>query len=246
MGLVYFGTKAADGCTVDIPQAYRRTVKWLPKIGDIFPAFAVDTTQGHLNFWDWAEGSWVFLFSHPAACTPVCTTELGTLAAYGDDFKKLGVKALGITGSSVNEQLYWHADIEKLYDAPIWFPTAEDPGGQLASMFGMCHEKEHETQPIRKSFVLDPQMRIRMIFEYPIYVGRSIEETMRVISALQENERTGAAIPADWCDGDPVIVLDGTAETDVAREFHARSKYLLPYLRMVKRFRPKPGTDTAA
>ena len=108
----------------------------------------------------------------------------------------------------------------------------------------MCHEKEHGTWPIRKSFVLDPQMRIRMIFEYPIYIGRSIEETLRVFGALQESERTGAAIPADWCEGDPVILLDSAAESDVAAEFHARSKYLLPYLRMVKRFRPKPGTRT--
>ena len=232
----FFGPKDADGQTVSIPSALRRTVKWLPKIGDIFPSFAVDTTEGRLKFWEWAEGSWVFLFSHPAACTPVCTTELGTLAVFGDDFKKLGVKALGLTSSSVDDQLAWHADIEKLYNAPIWFPTAEDPNGQLAPLFGMCHEKEHATWPIRKSFVLDPQMRIRMIFEYPIYIGRSIEETLRVISALQESERTGAAIPADWYDGDSVIVLDNTPESEIVREYRARSKYLLPYLRMVKRF----------
>jgi peroxiredoxin (alkyl hydroperoxide reductase subunit C) len=217
-----------------IPSTYRRSVKWLPQIGDIFPNFVANTTQGELNFWDWSDGNWTFLFSHPAARTPVCTTELGAISENEDDFKALGVKALGLTGSTIEEQLGWHEEIEAFFNTDVWFPTAADPGGQLAALFGMRHDQEHKTWPIRKSFILDPRMRIRMIFEYPIFIGRSIEETLRVVEALQLRDRTGAATPADWQEFDPVIIPDNRSERDVLRDFGTDSHYLLPYLRVVQ------------
>ena len=234
MSIQFFSPRGADGRNMRIPSAYRRSVKWLPQIGDIFPNFAVDTTQGALDLWDWSAGSWTFLFSHPAASTPVCTTELGAISGNKDDFNALGVKALGLTGSTVQEQLDWHKEIEAFFDTEVWFPTAADPEGRLAALFGMRHDEEHKTWPIRKSFILDPQMRIRMIFEYPIFIGRSIEETLRVVEALQLRDRTGAATPADWQELDPVIIPDSRCELDVMRDFGVGSHYLLPYLRVVQ------------
>ncbi|WP_328794188.1 redoxin domain-containing protein [Maritimibacter harenae] len=241
MTMQFFAPRGADGSPMRIPQSFRRTVKWLPQIGDIFPRFVVDSTHGLLDFWDWADGHWVLLFSHPAANTPVCTTELGSIAANRADFEALGAKALGLTVSSIDEQVAWHKDIEDFYGEPIWFPTAHDPEGAVSEVLGMNHAKEHTEWPIRKSFIIDPQMRIRMIFEYPIFIGRSIEETLRVIEALQLRDNTGAATPGDWLDDDPVIIADDRCELEVVRTFGSVSKMLLPYLRVVrtddKRFR---------
>lgn len=233
MGIQFFAPRGADGKTMQIPLSMKKTVKWLPQIGDIFPDFVVDTTAGRIGFWDWAEGGWTFLFSHPAACTPVCTTEMGAIARLRSDFEALGLKAFGMTGSPVENQVEWHKDVGTIFEAPVWFPTATDYDGDLAQLFGMRHEKEHKAWPIRKSFILDPHMRVRMVTEYPVFVGRSIEETLRVVEALQMVDRGGVATPADWYPSDPAIIVDQRTETDVMREFGAFSRRLLPYLRMV-------------
>ncbi|WP_167733385.1 peroxiredoxin [Thioclava nitratireducens] len=235
MSQQFFAPKDSTGRPIRLPVAYRRTVKWLPKIGDIFPNFRLPSTQGDIDFWPWAEGNWVLLFGHPAANTAVCTTEIGALAQNEKAFRRLGAKVLGLTGSSVDEQLSWHADIEKLYGARVWFPTAADIGGDFASLFGMVHEKEHQSWPVRKSFLLDPQMKIRMIFEYPIYVGRSVEETLRVIEAVKLHSSTGLATPSDWFEGDPVIIPDTMEEAEVQRLVGNRWGYVLPYLRVAPR-----------
>jgi len=234
MGVQLFVPRGLNGSNMRLPKQYRRTVKWLPQIGDIFPNFSAETTQGPLTFWPWAEGNWVLLFSHPAARTPVCTTELGAIATSQKDFAHLGIKVVGLTASPVAEQASWHREIEELYNTEVWFPTAADPGGELASLFGMRHAKEHWSCPIRKTCIRDPQMRIRMIFEYPCFVGRSIDETLRVVEALQLREKTGAATPADWYLGDKVIVPDDLPETAVVRNFGTNSRDVLPYLRMVQ------------
>lgn len=240
MGVQLFVPIGADGSIMRLPREYRRSVKWLPQIGDIFPNFSVNTTQGLLTFWPWAEGSWTLLFSHPAARTPVCTTELGAISVLEKDFAELGLKALGLTAAGLSEQSAWHREIEDLYGADVWFPTASDPAGELARLFGMRHEKEHPNHPIRKSFILDPQMRIRMIFEYPMFVGRSIEETLRVVDALQVREKTGASTPSDWCLGDAVIIPEDLPETAVLRHFGTRSRKVLPYLRVANTKKEPP------
>ncbi|MZR11423.1 redoxin domain-containing protein [Maritimibacter sp. DP07] len=234
MTFQFFAPRGTDGALLRVPQSFRRSVKWLPQIGDIFPDFTIETTLGPLNFRNWAEGSWVYLFSHPAAHTPVCTTEVGSIAMHWPDFEGLGAKVLGFTSSSVDEQLEWHGDIQRLYGVPVCFPTANDLGGAMAKFLGMRHEKEHKSWPIRKSFVLDPEMKIRAIFEYPIYIGRSTAETLRVIKALQLVNQTGAATPADWTEFDPIIIDIGERELEVVRKFGAVSRQLLPYLRLVR------------
>ena len=175
MTIQFFAPRFWDGSIMKLPNTYRRKVRWLPEIGDIFPNFHLVSTHGPIEFWDWAEGNWTYLFSHPAARTPVCTTELGSIAANGKDFANLGVKALGLSGSSIEDQQLWHREVEELYGHDVWFPTGQDESGDLLDLFGACHAREAEGFPIRKSFILDPQMRIRMIFEYPIHIGRSAD-----------------------------------------------------------------------
>lgn len=227
-----FAPKSYDGTPIHLPKSSKRSVRWLPQIGDIFPNFQIASTDGPIEFWSWAEGSWILLFSHPEAKTPVCTTELGELASNQAEFKATGAKVLGLSPSPINVQQEWHSDIEAIYNAKVWFPTASDPNGELASLFGMKHRHEHPDAPIRKSFILDPQLRIRVIFEYPVCVGRSVEETIRVIQALKMHDDTGFAIPSDWYEGDPLVVPSELADADVMTLVGSPPVIVLPYLRM--------------
>ncbi|MFB9150895.1 redoxin domain-containing protein [Roseovarius ramblicola] len=218
---------------IKLPTALRKTVRWLPQIGDVFPDFNVETTEGDLNFWEWAEGSWIHLFSHPAANTPVCTTEMAAIAAMAQDWRQVNVKHLALSGSTLDEQRAWHGDIARLFGLEVDFPCAHDAGLHLSRLFGMMHDKEDGTRPIRKSFLIDPGMHVAMLFEYPLFVGRNIEELLRVVNALQMHASTGAATPADWHGGDMVIIPDNRSETEVIRQFGMGSEQLLPYLRVV-------------
>ncbi|WP_104019546.1 redoxin domain-containing protein [Roseovarius nitratireducens] len=232
MSIQFFTPRGPKNEIIRLPTALRKTVRWLPQIGDVFPDFSVETTEGDLNFWEWAEGSWIHLFSHPAANTPVCTTEMAAITALSEDWQKINVKHLALSGSSLDEQHSWHADIARLFGLEVDFPCAHDSGLQLSRLFGMMHDKEDANRPIRKSFLIDPGMRVAMLFEYPLFVGRNIEEVLRVAKALQMHADTGAATPADWQGGDMVIIPDNRSEQEVIRQFGTASELLLPYLRV--------------
>lgn len=233
MSIQFFTPRGPRNELIKLPSELRKTVRWLPQIGDIFPDFSIETTQGDLSFWEWAEGSWVHLFSHPAANTPVCTTEMASIASLEAEWQALNVKHLAFSGSTLDEQRAWHDDIARLFGLEIGFPCAYDPGLQLSRLFGMMHDKSDAARPIRKSFLIDPAMRVAMLFEYPTFIGRNIEEVLRVVGALQMRTRTGAATPADWQGGDMVIIPDNRTEEDVIRQFGIGSDRLLPYLRVV-------------
>ncbi len=222
MKISFFSDVQESHNSVRIPRGYRRTASWVPQIGDVFPDFTADTSMGPIQFFDWAEGHWIHLFSHPAARTPVCTTEVTALASAQSDFEERNVKLLGFTGSSAQEQLAWHADIERLFNVTVDFPFVADESCQMAQKFGMLHEKQSKTWPIRKSFILDPQMRIRMIFEYPIFMGRGTEEIIRVIDALQIIDKTGLAVPADWEEGDSLLFVENMSD-DAARQLYGKN-----------------------
>ncbi len=232
MSIQFFAPRGPGNEMIRLPAALRRTVRWLPQIGDLFPDFRVETTMGDLNFWDWAEGSWIHLFSHPAANTPVCTTEMASIVALSDEWRAADVRHLALSGSPIDEQRAWHGDIAGLFGLEVDFPCAHDPGLHLSRLFGMMHEKSDSARPIRKSFVVDPAMRVAMLFEYPSFLGRNFEEVLRVIRALQLRAETGAATPADWQGGDMVIIPDNRPESEVIRQFGTGSERLLPYLRV--------------
>ena len=190
-----------------VPYRYSREVRWLPQIGDVVPNFNVDSTKGPISFHKFAEGNWVFLFSHPAAFTPVCTTEIASFATFAKDFEARGVKLLGISKSTIADQIRWHADIETIYDMHVTFPMIADEAGMLINLFGMLHNKQSPEWSIRKSIIIGPDLKIRMIFEYPILIGRSSDEMLRVIDALQTADTYNVATSADWRKGDDCLLL---------------------------------------
>lgn len=233
MSFQFFTPRGPGNEFVRLSREMRKTVRWLPQIGDEFPDFTVETTHGKLRFRDWAEGNWTHLFSHPAAFTPVCTTEIASIASYQEEWTRLGVQNLSLTGSTISEQEAWHEEIERIFDVDIEFPSGHDAGQKLAELFGMMHYKESRGCSIRKSFLIDPSMKVRMVFEYPIFIGRSSEEILRTVQALQLRDRSGVATPADWTDGEMAIVPDDRSEASVLREFGSGSTFLAPYLRVV-------------
>lgn len=206
MGMQFFSGRGRNGEAIRLPLAYRKKVKWLPQLGDIFPDFTTETTDGPLRFHDWAEGGWTFLFGHPGAFTPICSTELAGFAAAERDFEERGVKLLAVSVDDVQRLRDWRADVEAIFEVDIGFPSASDTSGILADAFGMVHPKQSEACPIRKSFLIDPELKLRMIFEYPRAVGRSTDEVLRVIDALQAFDRYDLGTPADWQPGDDMLV----------------------------------------
>lgn len=233
MSIQFFTDRDPGNAIIRLPAATRRTLRWLPRIGDHFPDFTLDTTQGELRFRDWAQGSWTHLFSHPAALTPVCTTEIASLASHAETWEKLNVKHLGISASPVEDQLIWHDHVSEIFEVDIGFPIGYDPMLTLCKLFGMIHDEEATCHSIRKSFVLDPDLRIALVMEYPVHVGRNTAELIRVIEALQLVDATGVATPADWMPGDVALVPDDRSETEVLRQFGSVSRRMMSYLRVV-------------
>lgn len=219
---------------VVIPEGYQQHVKWLPQIGDIFADFNASTTQGHLRFFDWAEGHWTLVFSFADAFTPVSTTEMISLAEAKEDFDARGVKLLGLSTSSLENQKSWHADIREKFGFTVAFPTVEDEAGTLLRTFGMIHPKVSSSQSVGKSFIIGPDLRIRAIFEYPIFIGRSTDEVLRVIDALQKADCDGLATPADWQAGDPCLITEQHDDAAYRGVYGDRFQRLAPYVTLVR------------
>lgn len=205
------------GNWIEVPASYRTTTKWIPRIGDVFPNFQAQTTQGPLTFHPFAENGWTVFFSFARAHTPVCTSELRGLAAAQDDFDALGVKLLGISRDDTERQQAWLDEIESGLGRKVAFPLVSDRSARLVRTMGMIHPRQDPALTIRKTVILDPALRVRMIFEYPILIGRSTEELLRTVEALQAQERHRVALPADWMPGEDWIT-DYPGRDDRARD----------------------------
>ncbi|MDF0603888.1 redoxin domain-containing protein [Psychromarinibacter sp. C21-152] len=233
MNMTLFAGSSWKGGAVCMPASYRRHVAWMPQIGDIFPDFTALTTEGQIQFFEWAEGSWTVLFSHPCAFTPICTTELAALAEASGDFARRNVKLLAFTKSSLLTQVAWHREVESLFEVKINFPSVEDADGQLSQLFGMVHPKQGEL-PGRRTMLLDPSMRIRLIVDYPAYLGRSTEEILRAIDGAQAQDDLSVQLPADWTPGDMYVLPKCCSEEEAFAKFGAAPTELTPYLRVVQ------------
>jgi thioredoxin-dependent peroxiredoxin len=185
MSFRLFGRGDSCGTRIKLPDEYRTSVRWLPRLNDVFPDFVAQTTYGELRFRDWAEGAWVYLFSHSAAFSPVCSGEIVDMANRRDAFERHAVKPLLVARRSAAELTAWAEGVERIFDVQISFPMVSDPRGLLTRGANMVHPRECPNQPIRKSFLIDPQMRIRMILEYPMDIGRNVGEALRVANALK-------------------------------------------------------------
>ncbi len=183
----------------------------LPTIGEEAPAFHAVSTQGEINFPGDYEGRWVVLFSHPADFTPVCTSELASFAALGNEFAKLNTALLGVSVDAVSSHLAWMKDIEeniRFHDyqgQKITYPVVADVKMEVARKYGMMQHKASDTKAVRAVFFIDPKHIIRAIIYYPLSNGRNFDEILRILQAMQTSDKYGVATPADWQPGDAVL-----------------------------------------
>ncbi len=178
----------------------------IPRIGDKVPNFRAMTTHGEIEFEKWRDGKWVVLFSHPADFTPVCSTELVGLGQRTAEFEKRSCKLIGISVDSIHSHLAWIQNLDKITGTRLPFPLVADSDRAVSELFGMIHPGESATATVRALFFIDPKGVVRAQIYYPLNVGRSIDEIVRVLEALQTADSKGVACPANWKPGDKVIV----------------------------------------
>merc|ERR1719420_173240 len=209
------------------------------RLGDTAPDFEADTTEGHIKFHEWLGDSWGMLFSHPADMTPVCTTELGRVALYADQFKARNVKTIGLSCDSVDSHKAWIADINEVNKTEVHYPIIADESRDIARAYGMLGELDDtDVQPkvpltVRCVFLIDPAKKIRLVLVYPASCGRNFDELIRVIDSLQLTTYQKVTTPANWKQGDDVIVAPSVSDAEAASLF-GDFQTIKPYLRTTK------------
>jgi thioredoxin-dependent peroxiredoxin len=203
------------------------------KLFDTVPDFTQESTFGTLNFYDWAGKDWVVLFSHPRDFTPVCTTELGTVARLKPEFDKRGVKVIGLSVDPVDRHLDWANDIARTQGAALNFPLLADVDRRISELLGLIHPNASDTVTVRTVFVIDPQKRVRLTLTYPASTGRNFDEILRTIDSLQLTDRHKVATPADWKQGEDVIIVPSVGEAEARELFPQGWTEHTPYLRTV-------------
>jgi thioredoxin-dependent peroxiredoxin len=207
-------------------------------IGSIAPDFSQESTEGPITFHQWLGKSWGVLFSHPKDFTPVCTTELGRASLLKEEFAKRGVKLLAVSVDDVASHLRWASDIEDTQGAALNFPILGDADRKVARLYDMIHPEANDTLTVRSVFVIDPNHKIRAIITYPASTGRNFQEILRVIDSLQLTDSHKVATPADWKDGDDVVILPSLQDpAELAQRFPKGFRALRPYLRLT----PQPN-----
>jgi thioredoxin-dependent peroxiredoxin len=207
-------------------------------IGSIAPDFEQESTIGKLKFHEWLGGTWAILFSHPKDFTPVCTTELGRTANLKDEFDKRGVKAIAVSVDSVGDHEKWIPDIEETQNAKVNFPILADADRTVSKLYDMIHPEANDTLAVRSVFFIDPNKKIRAMITYPASTGRNFSEILRVIDSLQLTDSHKVATPADWRDGDDVVIVPAIQDPEeIKQRFPKGFKALRPYLRLT----PQPN-----
>ncbi|WP_395617495.1 peroxiredoxin [Aquirufa sp.] len=201
------------------------------RLGDIAPDFSADTTLGHINFHEFIGDSWVLLFSHPADFTPVCTTELGKTALLNGEFQKRNVKTIAISVDSLESHNKWVPDIEEVNAVKMNFPIIADPEKTVALLYDMIHPNASEKATVRSVFVIGPDKKIKLTLTYPASTGRNFTEILRVIDSLQLTANYQVATPADWVNGDDVIIVPAVSNEDAVAKFPKGFTSVKPYLR---------------
>lgn len=204
------------------------------RIGDIAPDFEQDSTEGKIKFHDWAGGNWVVLFSHPKNFTPVCTTELGAVAKLKPEFEKRGVKVLGLSVDEIGNHDKWADDIAETQGAKLNFPLIADTDKSVSDKYGMIHPNASDTMTVRSVFVIDPNKKVRLTLTYPAATGRNFDEILRTIDSLQLTDKFSVATPADWKNGEDVIIVPSVSDEAAKEKFPKGWKTLKPYLRVTE------------
>ena len=206
-------------------------------LGDTAPDFTAETTDGTINFHDWKKDSWAVLFSHPKDFTPVCTTELGTVAKLKPEFDKRGVKVIGLSVDPIEDHNKWKADIEETQGTALNFPLIADPDRTVANLYSMIPADAVNNLTVRSVFVVGPDDKIKLTLTYPASTGRNFDELLRVIDSLQLTAKYKVATPANWKDGDDVIIGGPVSDEEAKELFPGGWDAPKPYLRIV----PQPG-----
>jgi thioredoxin-dependent peroxiredoxin len=208
------------------------------RLGDIAPDFTQQSSQGPISFHAWLGDSWAILFSHPADYTPVCTTELGATARLASEFKKRNVKAIALSVDPVESHQGWIKDINETQSTDVQFPIIADADRKVSSLYDLIHPNASTTATVRSVFVIDPHKKIRLTLTYPASTGRNFNELLRVIDSLQLTEYHSVATPANWEDGQDVVILPSITDPVVlASKFPKGYKTVKPYLRLT----PQPN-----
>jgi len=209
------------------------------RLGDKAPNFKAQTSEGEIDFYEYLGDGWGILFSHPADYTPVCTTELGSVAKYKKEFEKRNVKVLALSVDGVESHKGWIKDINETQNTTVNFPIIADEDGKIADLYDMIHPNENSKLTVRSVFVIDPDKVIKLIITYPASTGRNFEELLRVIDSLQLTAYHKVATPANWKHGEDVVVSPAISTEDARNIFKKGVTEVKPYLRTT----PQPNLD---
>lgn len=203
------------------------------KLSDTVPNFSQESTEGVIEFYSWAGTDWVVLFSHPKDFTPVCTTELGTVARLKPEFDRRGVKVLGLSVDPVDSHESWARDIAETQGTALNFPLIADHDRKVSNLLDLIHPNASDTTTVRTVLVIDPARKLRLTLTYPASTGRNFEEILRTIDSLQLTDKHKVATPADWREGDDVIIVPSIDDTAARLLFPEGWTTVKPYLRVV-------------
>ena len=203
------------------------------RLGDIAPNFQQASSEGEIDFYQFLGDSWGVLFSHPADYTPVCTTELGFTAKLKDEFEKRGVKAIALSVDDVESHQGWIKDINETQNTTVNFPIIADQDRKVSELYGFIHPNASETLTVRSLVIIDPNKKVRLIITYPASTGRNFHENLRVIDSLQLTDHHKVATPANWQQGEDVVIVPSLKdEAEIAQRFPKGYKAVTPYLRL--------------
>jgi thioredoxin-dependent peroxiredoxin len=201
------------------------------RLGDVAPNFKAQTTEGEIDFYEYLGNSWGILFSHPADYTPVCTTELGRTALLKEEFAKRNVKVLAVSVDPLDKHLGWRNDINETQNCQVDFPIIADEHREVATLYDMIHPNANATQTVRSLYVIGPDKAIKLMITYPASTGRNFVEVLRVVDSLQLTSKHTVSTPADWKQGEDVIVGTSISTEDAVKRFPKGVKVVKPYLR---------------
>jgi alkyl hydroperoxide reductase subunit AhpC len=207
------------------------------RLGDDAPDFTAETTEGKINLYEYLGDGWGVLFSHPKDYTPVCTTELGAVAKLKDDFARRNAKVIAVSVDPLDSHNGWVNDINETQGTTVNFPLIADPDRTVSDLYGMIHPNASDTVTVRNVFIIGPDKKVKLIIVYPQSTGRNFQEILRVLDSLQLTAKYSVSTPADWKDGQDVIIAPAISDEDAKTKFPKGFTALRPYLRLT----PQPN-----
>jgi alkyl hydroperoxide reductase subunit AhpC len=201
------------------------------RLGDIAPDFQAETSEGPIQFHQWLDKSWGVLFSHPADFTPVCTTELGAVAKLRSEFDKRNVKVVALSVYPLESHEKWIGDINETQNTQVNFPLIADPDYKVAKLYDMVHPNASDKFTVRSVFVVGPDKKVKLTITYPASTGRNFDEILRVIDSLQLTANYSVATPANWKQGEDVVITAAVKDEEIPARFPKGHKRIKPYLR---------------